>query len=235
MKRVPKPKPAVAARILDSAFAVLAEYGFQGGTMDRISVRANVSKPTLYTYLGSKEDLFAALLDHQKSSLLAPLSTQEPMIPAMVHFAETYARFALDPKTVGFGRMVIAEATRFPGIGRMYLEAGPDQALRGIMRYLDAQRQAGRLAFDDPELAAHDFWSLILSTPRGTAHFRPELSFDQLAPWRHVENGLRVFLRAYSTAPDRDQTDLEAALAAARAARTPAAQSAEKELTDADD
>ncbi len=219
MKRVPKPKPALTARILDAAFAVLAQYGFQGGTMDRIAVRANVSKPTLYTYFGSKEELFAALLDRQKASLLAPLSLSDPMIPAMVRFAEAYARFALDPKTVGFGRMVIAETGRMPGIGRMYLEAGPDQALRGIMRFMEAQRAAGRLIFDDAELAAQDFWSLILSTPRGTAHFRPELSFEALTPWRHVENGLRIFLRAYSTAPDRDLTDLEAELCKARALR----------------
>lgn len=218
MQRVPKPKPQTAARILDAAFAVLATHGFTGGTMERIAVRANVSKPTLYTYFGSKEQLFAALLDQQKDRLLEPLAhlADHGMVGAMVRFAEAYARFALDPRTLAFGRMVIGEGARLPGIGRMYLEAGPDQAVRGIMRFMDRMRVERRLDFDDAELAAQDFWTLILSTPRAIAHIRPDLPFAALTPWRYVENGLAVFLRAYSRRPVEDLHELGQELAALR-------------------
>ncbi|MBL0371456.1 TetR/AcrR family transcriptional regulator [Rhizobium sp. KVB221] len=206
MTKQPGKSAAKRGRILDAAFEIFAARGFSGASMDEIAKLAEVSKPTLYTYFGDKEGLFTALLDLQKADLLIPFERTEghDMVETMLDFGMKYAVFALDPKVIAFGRMVISEAGRFPGIGRLYLEAGPDRALNGIVRYMDAMRERGRLAFDDHELAADDFWSLILSTPRGKAHLRPELTFEELQPERHVINGIRVFLKAYSTNAEAD-------------------------------
>lgn len=202
---------AKRARILDAAFEVFAGQGFSGASMDEIARQAGVSKPTLYAYFGDKEGLFTALLDVQKTDLLTPLERKggQDMVETLLDFGMKYAAFALDPRIIAFGRMVIAEAARFPGIGRLYIHAGPERALNGIIRYMDSMRERGRLAFEDSELAAEDFWSLILSTPRGTAHLRPELTFEELQPERYVLNGIKVFLRAYSTDPQADLALLE--------------------------
>lgn len=213
---------AKRARILDAAFEVFAARGFSGASMDEIARTAGVSKPTLYTYFGDKEGLFTALLDLQKTDLLSPLrrSDNQDMVETLFDFGMKYAAFALDPRIVAFGRMVIAEATRFPGIGKLYIAAGPERALNGIIRYMETMRERGRLNFEDSELAAEDFWSLILSAPRGTAHLRPELGFAELQPARYVRNGIRVFLKAYSTDATADLATFERLLARERETRT---------------
>lgn len=57
-KRLPR---AVRERqMLEAAVSVFARNGFHGASMDEIAVQARISKPMLYLYLGSKEELFAA-------------------------------------------------------------------------------------------------------------------------------------------------------------------------------
>jgi TetR/AcrR family transcriptional regulator, mexJK operon transcriptional repressor len=101
-------------------------------------------------------------------------------------------------------RLIIAEAQRFPAIGRAYQEAGPDRVLKGIMTYLEQQKKNGRLTFNDAELAAQDLWALILSAPRNQALHMPDKTPKRAAVARYVNNGLEVFLKAYSTHPTKD-------------------------------
>jgi AcrR family transcriptional regulator len=52
-------------QLLDAATAVFAAEGFGRATMEAISARADVTKPTLYARFGSKEDLFAAAVQRE--------------------------------------------------------------------------------------------------------------------------------------------------------------------------
>ena len=46
--------------MLDAAERVFASRGFRGASMDEIAAECGVTKPMLYAYFGSKEELFAA-------------------------------------------------------------------------------------------------------------------------------------------------------------------------------
>ena len=115
------------------------------------------------------------------------------------------------PDLLSLARLIIGEVQRFPEIGRAYQAAGPDRAAaRASCAIWTARRATGQLAFDDAELAAQDFWGLILSAPRTQAlvlarSIRP--AGAELA--RYIHNGLRVFLRAYSTTRRSDLAKLE--------------------------
>jgi hypothetical protein len=76
------------------------------------------------------------------------------------------------------------------------------------MDYLQGQRHAGRLVFDDAELAAQDLWGLILSAPRTQALYMPDRLPTRAEIARYLHNGLKVFLKAYSTQPETDLAEL---------------------------
>jgi hypothetical protein len=78
------------------------------------------------------------------------------------------------------------------------------------MAYLSAKRAEGRLAFDDAELAAEDLWGLILSAPRNRALHDAATLPGRADLHRFITNGLRVFLKAYSTDPGQDLAQLQA-------------------------
>lgn len=48
--------------MMDAAVAEFARRGYHAASMDEIAERAGISKPMLYLYLGSKEDLFLACI-----------------------------------------------------------------------------------------------------------------------------------------------------------------------------
>lgn len=197
-------KAAKERRILDAAFRVFSLAGYAGASMDAIADAARVSKPTLYQYFGSKDQLFAAMMDSARDQMLQPFDGRGDMVDQLHRFAWAYADTVMRPDLLGLARLVIGEAARFPEIGAAYQAAGPDRLLSGMIAWLEIQRQAQRLLFEDAELAAQDLWALILSAPRTQALHRPDAVPPRGQIRRYLENGLRVFLRAYSTDPQAD-------------------------------
>jgi AcrR family transcriptional regulator len=197
--------------ILDAALKVFAAHGFSGATMDAVATEAGLTKPTLYSYFSSKDDLFQAMMLAKRDLMLDVFDHPSgSMVADLRDFAWAYAETVMRPDMLSLARLIIGEVTRFPEIGRAYQSSGPDHLLHGIMRYLVTQRDAGWLTFDDAELAAQDLWGLILSAPRTQALHMPDALPDRATLNRYITNGLRVFLKAYSTTPAQDLDQLAA-------------------------
>jgi AcrR family transcriptional regulator len=56
--------------MLGVAGEVFAERGFHAASMDEIAERADISKPMLYAYFGSKEGLYSAYVERAGAGLL---------------------------------------------------------------------------------------------------------------------------------------------------------------------
>ena len=186
-------------RALDAALKVFSQYGFETTTMEAIATEANLTKPTLYEYFGSKEELFKAMmLAPRDLMMLAFDEDDDDYVSQLWAFAWTYVDTVMKPEFLSLARLIIGDAKRFVEIGRAYQDSGPDRVLEGLTKYMARQGTKKRLKIEDPELAAEDFWGLILSAPRNKALHIPDYapSIDMLA--RYVHNGMKVFFRAYS-------------------------------------
>jgi AcrR family transcriptional regulator len=61
-------------QMLEVAGEVFAERGFHPASMDEIAERADISKPMLYAYFGSKEGLYAAYMKRTGELLLEAMA-----------------------------------------------------------------------------------------------------------------------------------------------------------------
>lgn len=68
------PRAVREQQMLDAAIAVLADGGYQGASMDAIARQAEISKPMLYLYYGSKDELFGACLDRETKKFITGIS-----------------------------------------------------------------------------------------------------------------------------------------------------------------
>ena len=205
-------------RILDAALKVFSQQGFAGTKMDAIAIEAGLSKPTLYQYFDSKEQLFTAMMQARRDDMLVAFDTDtanahgarssSEMVRQLYEFAWRYADTVLRPELLSLARLIIGEAQRFPEVGRAYQQSGPDRVLDGIIAYLEQQRAAGWLQFTEADLAANDLWGLILSAPRNQALYLPDTPPDRATVSRSIVNGLQVFLKAYSSNRDKDLRSL---------------------------
>ena len=64
--------------ILDAAFAVFLDRGYDGASMDAIAQEAGVTKPVVYSCFASKEELFAALLAREEERILDQIASAIP-------------------------------------------------------------------------------------------------------------------------------------------------------------
>jgi TetR/AcrR family transcriptional regulator len=91
---------------LSKATEEFARLGFEGGRVDRIAARCNLSKNMLYYYFESKEGLFVAVLERMYERLRnrqkdLALRTSEPVAALEQSIRHTLAALCGDPRSSG--------------------------------------------------------------------------------------------------------------------------------------
>ena len=77
------PRAVREQQMLDAAVRVFSRRGFHAATMDEIAEDAGISKPMVYAYLGTKEELFIACLHREGARLMeAIVAVVGPDLPA---------------------------------------------------------------------------------------------------------------------------------------------------------
>ena len=144
--------------ILEVALSVLAERGYRGASMLEIARRAQASKETLYAWFGDKRGLFEELVRWQAERLdtvLVPSLERRAEDPSEVlcAFAVELQRLLLDDRAVVINRAAIAEVPSDPTFAQILAAKGRDTVVPKLGRYLEGQRERGRLDFEDVGMA----------------------------------------------------------------------------------
>lgn len=85
-KRLPRAQRE--QQMLDAAVEVFSRHGFHDSSMDEIAEVAGISKPMLYLYLGSKEELFGTCITREAQRFLAAVTAgADPQLAPRVQLA----------------------------------------------------------------------------------------------------------------------------------------------------
>jgi len=172
MKTAEKPvrnETASTLPVIKAARRLFLKKGYDGVNLDAIARKAGVSRQTLYNIFGSKEGLFKAVLndhwstiagssDHSAENFPTDVSVEELLrvfANRMLHFIETLEQ-------VDFTRLVIAESRHAAWIGREFYDVGKGPLLHAFIREIERLNTSGKLHCNSPNLAAHQFFGLIL-------------------------------------------------------------------------
>ena len=142
--------------ILDAAASAFTERGLEA-PMEEIARRAGVSKQTIYTHYGSKEDLLRALFDRRRQQIVEPLGgahAGEPLEERLSSYVLGMMNgYSGHGDSTVLRSAIIASAAR-PELGRMVYEAGPREGRARLTAFLAAEAAAGHLDVSDAEEAA---------------------------------------------------------------------------------
>jgi AcrR family transcriptional regulator len=187
--------------IMEAARKVFLEQGYDASSTDLIARMAGVSKATVYAHFESKEALLIALIeDEMRTKAPAALWEPEPgpldVEATLRSIARRFTGFFLSGEGFGLHRLMIAQAPRFPEIGRFFYAAGPKKHQAQVAAFLRAAVEQDLLTVSDIDLAAMQFLSLV----RGELPLNSMLALG--APNKRevdalIEGGVRVFLAAY--------------------------------------
>lgn len=93
---------------------VFAETGFESVSLDGIAQRAGVTKPLIYEHFGSKEGLFAAIVEREMDALVARVSAAMSTGTARERFEAAVAEFMTYASREPAGFAVLTRETPMP-------------------------------------------------------------------------------------------------------------------------
>jgi AcrR family transcriptional regulator len=113
--------------ILDAACRVVAKYGFQGATIDRVAEEANIAKGTIYLYFHNKDELLKAAIEQgiesfttqlrsEVAEVKAPLEKLRRLVEASLKLSDAHRDFF---KTLLLERNFLAASPNHPEAAHM--------------------------------------------------------------------------------------------------------------------
>lgn len=191
-------------QILAAAERLFLEKNYGAVTMDALAREADVSKRTLYDHFSSKEILFAALIRELNGEVAGlafdPDGEIDDVTAVLREIAQSYTKIFVSSRAFALHRSVIAEASRFPELGRAVADSGPLYVKAKVARFLDAANRRKLLRVPDAELAATQFLALI----RGDLPMNAMLALGEPTRGeieRQIDGALQLFLAGYGPKP----------------------------------
>lgn len=192
--------------ILDAAEQVFLRDGYLAANMDELTALSGVSKQTVYAHFGSKESLFVALVvsmtrevgDSLHMELPDPASHDE-LRAILEEQADRQLAAVTHPRILRLRRLAIAEALRFPDLGRALWENGPQRAVVRLGAYFARLSEAGWLRTEDPEFTATFYNWLVMGHSVNEAMLLGDNSRpDGPERRRRCVEAVRIFLAAHA-------------------------------------
>ncbi|MFI6924788.1 TetR/AcrR family transcriptional regulator C-terminal domain-containing protein [Nonomuraea spiralis] len=192
-------------QILDAAHAVFLRNGYVGASMDEVAAIASVSKQTVYKHFSDKEQLFTTIILDTTDQIAglaklvtASLEDGHDLDEGLRKLARAFLGALMQPDVLRLRRLIIAEADRFPDLGRTWYQQGFERSLQTLATAFGRLAGHGLRPMDDPQLAADHFVGLLLWIPVNKVMFSgggdhyTEADLDRIA-----DAAAEAFLRAY--------------------------------------
>lgn len=170
-----------AESILAAAKDSFLARGFGAVSMDAIARAAGVSKATVYAHFTSKEELFGAVIGRECERRFAGFTASEldpqDAAASLSILGRRFLDLILSPDAIALHRIILGEVTRFPQLGAVFWEAGPERNLGQIEAFLRRAAKASTLSIADTRQAAEQFVGLV----RGEIQLRHLLQLESAA------------------------------------------------------
>jgi TetR/AcrR family transcriptional regulator, mexJK operon transcriptional repressor len=196
-------RPDKRRAILDAAAPIFGNEGYERASVDAIASAAGVSKPTIYSYFGGKEQLFresvadsAVEQNAEAFGVIQRLDLSPARWRTSLHeLGMKLVECQRSDCAMFLQRMIAAEALRDPQVYHVVRTRAADPILEALAGRLAMLGNAGYLSVPDPALAARQFLALIgAEIPELTEQGTKKVAEADIR--RAVAAGVETFLRA---------------------------------------
>lgn len=193
--------------IVEAATTTFLQKSYLGASMDEIAALAGVSKQTVYKHFADKEHLFSEVVTSTVNEASDPVHAEVldlrdtgDLAADLSDLARRQLALVMKPKLMQLRRLVIAESSRFPELGRTFYEQGPGRTIATLAVTFERLGARGLLTLDNPNLAAAQFNWLVMSAPLNQAMLLGrDRALTKRELERHADDAVRTFLAAFGT------------------------------------
>ncbi|CAM3382026.1 TetR/AcrR family transcriptional regulator [Shewanella violacea] len=187
-------------QILEAAIELFCGQGFPCTSMDEVAKLAGVSKQTVYSHFGSKDELFVASIESKcVVHRLAEEVFIDPSQPevALTSFAEYFGDLIVSPEALTVFTTCVAQSETHPSISALFFDAGPEHLLSLLSDYFEDVQKIGVYQFDDCRSCAVRLCLMMYGEMR--LKLELGLNADDLIEGRasYLTGCITMFLKAY--------------------------------------
>lgn len=155
---------ALGQTIVDAAYELFVELGFQATTLDKVAQRAKISKLSIYRHFEDKEALFGAAMAarcHQFAPLALVEGVDGSAEDQLMAAGSSLLRTLLRADVRSVEAMIMADKTNQKSLGKLHYEAGPAHVIAQIEALLCQLHAKAALNVPDPLQSARLFAALF--------------------------------------------------------------------------
>lgn len=204
MEAISRSRSERKRKALLAATEVFLDKGYDRTSMDEVAARAAISKPTVYKYFSDKEQLFAEIvhataceIDDLLRLVAESMAKTINVEPGLTMLARRCISALMRPRILRLHRLVMANAERFPNVGRSWYEQGFERVLATLSLSFQDLADRRLLRVNDPRLAANHFVGMLLWTPMNKAMFTGDGSSSPEELERYAVAAVQALLAGY--------------------------------------
>lgn len=188
-------------QILSAAKDLFTAHGLPAVSMDQIAKAAGVSKQTVYSHFGNKDELFTAAIEEKCIAL--DMSSIQPLegTPArdtITLIANRFVTMILSEEATQVHRTCVSEALTTPHVARVFYNTGPVKVIAAVADILSKMHDQGVLEIEDCHMASVQLLKMLHGEARMHAEYNIEPKISEAEIQRYTENCIEMFIRAYS-------------------------------------
>ncbi|GAA0697224.1 TetR/AcrR family transcriptional regulator [Marinobacterium maritimum] len=197
-------RPSSAAKreqILEAASILFVQHGYTDTSMETVAQHAGVSKQTVYSHFGNKDELFTAAIQckcqrYELSDLFA--ATEGALRERLLDIGRQFVQLILSEEACRVHRTCVSQVDTQPQAAELFFAAGPQTVISGLSEMLAREAANGQLRITNPRHAAIQFLLMV----QGEAQIRSELGIepqlDEAEIDAYIVSSVDLFLRGYA-------------------------------------
>lgn len=188
-------------QILDAAIYLFTEQGFAATSMEQIAKNADVSKQTVYSHFGNKDDLFSASIEHKCESLhILDLSMHDLSDPQaiLLQLAQRFTEIIISKHACAVHKICAFESNAYPQVSDIFYQAGPLRVTNEVTVLMEKLHQQKILHIENPKHAALQFLNMVKGELWMQIEFNTNERISPEEVDKYLRNTVDFFIRGYA-------------------------------------
>lgn len=189
-------------QILDSATVLFTEQGYAATSMDLIANNADVSKQTVYSHFGSKDELFSASIEYKcETAQILDLTSLDlsNLYGTLFQLAQRFVEIIISKEACAMHKICAFESNTYPQVSELFYKAGPLRVIDEVTQLMTVLDKKGLLTIENPRSASVQFLNIM----KGELWMQVEFNVAERASKQEMDDYLRssvtVFIKGYSS------------------------------------
>lgn len=188
-------------QILESATQLFTEQGYAATSMDIIASKAEVSKQTVYSHFGSKDELFSAAIEQKCESaqvLDLTLLDLTDLPKTLLLLAQRFVEMITSKEACAIHKICAFESKSYPQVSELFYQAGPLRIINELEQLMKILNDKGLLKIDNPRIASIQYLNIMKGELWMQVEFNLKERTSQEALNEYLQASVALFIKGYS-------------------------------------